>query len=87
MGLFTRTSGQGWSFDKKSGRLTISGDMGDGKDFFSESDSIRKKVYSVAALKGARIRNARKLFSGMCNLTTADLAELDGVHRHVQNVR
>lgn len=41
MGLFTRTKGRGWSFDKKSGRLTISGDMGDATDYFDEFDNIR----------------------------------------------
>ncbi len=77
MGLFAKTSGQGWSFDKKSGRLTISGDMGDASDFLDPFDNIRKKVRSIVSLKGASVNNGYNLFSNMENLVTADLSELD----------
>ena len=77
MGLFSKTRGQGWSFDRRSGRLTISGDMGDADDFFDEFDNIREKVRSVAALPGASIRNGGGLFKFMSSLSDVDLAELD----------
>ena len=80
MGFFTRTktiSGQGWTFDKNSGRLTINGDMGDAFDFSDSIDKSRGKVRSIVALKGARVRNGLRLFSDMKNLISADLTELD----------
>lgn len=77
MGFFTKTSGQGWSFDKSSGRLTISGDTGNALEFSDSMDKIRRKVRSVVAIKGARVRSIWRTFSGMKNLITADLTELD----------
>ncbi|MBQ3577504.1 MAG: SEL1-like repeat protein [Firmicutes bacterium] len=73
MGLFSRTiEGDGWSFDKKTGKLTINGELG--QDPFKD---IKSRVLSVEALPGARITNGFFLFSHMENLKKADLAELD----------
>ena len=74
MGLFTKTSGEGWSLDTSSGRLTISGDLGNALYPF---EKIAKKVHSVVALKGARVSKGSNLFSDMKNLAEADLSELD----------
>ncbi|MBQ2680073.1 MAG: BspA family leucine-rich repeat surface protein [Firmicutes bacterium] len=74
MGLFSKTSGKGWSFDKKSGRLTINGDLG---NVYKPFEKIADKVTSVAALKGSRIINGKDLFMDMDKLVSADLAELD----------
>ena len=74
MGLFTKTSGEGWSLDKESGRLTISGDLG---TVFNPFEKIRKMVRSVVALEGARTKKAEHLFSNMKNLKSADLSKLD----------
>ena len=74
MGLFSKTSGKGWSFDKKSGRLTISGDLGNA---FRPFEKIADKVTSVVALKGSRIINGKYLFMDMDKLVSADLADLD----------
>ena len=77
MGLFTKTktSGEGWSFDKSSGRLTISGELPDDEKF--EFEILKKKVRSIVALEGAKIKSGFGLFSYMSNLVSADLSKLD----------
>ena len=74
MGLFTKTSGRGWSLDKGSGRLTINGELG---DVYQPFEKIAKMVRSVVALDGARVRDGRGLFSHMKKLESADLSKLD----------
>ncbi len=74
MGLFTKTRGEGWSFDKKTGTLTISGDL---PYYGMPFGKIANKVVSVVALKGARVRDGLFLFKDMKQLMKADLAELD----------
>ena len=75
MGLFSKTiEGNGWSFDKQTGKLTISGELG---DVFNPFKGFAKKVLSVEALPGARTSECFYLFSEMENLREADLAELD----------
>ena len=74
MGLFTKTSGTGWSLDKGSGRLTINGKL---DDVYRPFEKIAKMVRSVVALDGARVRDGRWLFSDMKKLESADLSKLD----------
>ena len=65
-GLFAKTSGEGWSFDDQNGRLTISGLLKTDKG--NPFAGIKKRVCSVVALKGARIKDGSYLFSEMRNL-------------------
>ena len=76
MGLFSKKpiEGDGWSFDRSRGQLTISGDLGDKSKPFM---SIQKDVRTVVALKGSSARNCSGMFSDMYKLTDADLSELD----------
>jgi len=74
MGLFTITSGKGWSLDTKSGTLTV------GRDFFIDSvekKDIKDRVRSVVMTDGASTRSASYLFSGMKNLERVELSRLD----------
>ena len=73
-GIVNDFSSEGWYFDGESGRLTISGDLGEDKNPFK---ALADKVRSVTALKGARVRNGSNLFCDMKNLARADLSELD----------
>ncbi len=75
MALFPKTSGEGWSFDKRTGQLTLSGEL----DFLVSKDfeALGKRVRSVVALKGARTTRGFDLFKNLKNLETADLRELD----------
>ena len=72
MGLFTKTSGTGWSLDKRSGTLTISGDV-----YVSDFFKIRSKVRSIVAEKGVRLRHCGCLFEEMQNLEKVDLSGVD----------
>ena len=75
MGLLSKTiEGNGWSFDKKTGRLTISGKLDNRHGIF---ESIVKKVISIEARPGAKAKYSYGLFSDMENLREADLAQLD----------
>ena len=73
--LFPKSSGAGWSFDKQSGRLTISGDLGDSSLPFPSG--LYKNILSVVALEGARVKHGKSLFAYMKNLREADLSKLD----------
>ena len=73
MGLFMKTSGKGWHFDKKTGTLTIDGYMGAIDPFKSITDKVR----SVVALPGAEPVLLSGLFYGMKNLVSADVKHLD----------
>ena len=75
MALFAKTSGEGWSFDKKTGQLTITGELPvDADDAFQ---ALGKRIHSIVAVKGARVTFAPWLFAHLKNLKVADLAELD----------
>ncbi len=64
----------GWSFDEVEGILTITKDLRFKTHMF---DTIRDRVFSVTASKGARITNGFDLFWGMKGLSEVDLSELD----------
>jgi surface protein len=64
----------GWSFDEIEGILTITKDLRFKTHMF---DTIRDRVFSVTASKGARITNGFDLFWGMKGLSEVDLSELD----------
>ena len=72
MGLFTKTSGKGWFLDKKSGTLTISGDV-----YVSDFFKIRSKVRSIVAEKGVCLKHCGCLFEEMENLEKVDLSGVD----------
>ena len=75
MGLLSKTiEGNGWSFDKKTGRLTINGTLDNRHGIF---ESIAKKVISIEARPGAKAKYGYGLFSDMENLREANLAYLD----------
>ncbi len=74
MGLFTITSGRGWSFEMKSGRLTIDGDVL--IENVARKD-IKDRVRSVVALEGARAGHCAFMFWEMKNLEHAELSALD----------
>ena len=76
MALFFKKSieADGWSFDRRSGELTIKGSVSAGSAPFRD---IEREVRSVTAVKGARAENCSFLFSGMRGLKTANLSELD----------
>ena len=77
MGLFTKTSGKGWHFDKKTGTLTIDGYMGYTANAIDPFKSIKDIVRSVVALPGAKPVLSSGLFSNMNKLVSADLKHLD----------
>ncbi len=73
MGLFSKTiEGRGWSLDKKSGALTISGEA-----YGFEVSKIKAPVRSVTALPGSSTRYGSTMFSDMKDLAAAELSELD----------
>ena len=75
MGLFTKTSGKGWEFDKYDGTLTIYGHLEHGFD--SPFNKIAKKVRKIKAVEGGSVSDGFRLFADMENLVSADLAALD----------
>lgn len=75
MALFAKTSGEGWSFDKKTGQLTLTGELPVSAD--DAFHALGKRIRSIVALKGARVIYGYWLFAHLENLTVADLAELD----------
>lgn len=75
MGLFTKTSGKGWDFDKYDGMLTIYGHLE--RWFDSPFKKIAKKVRKIKAVEGGSVSNGYSLFADMKNLVSADLTALD----------
>ncbi|MBR3394241.1 MAG: BspA family leucine-rich repeat surface protein, partial [Firmicutes bacterium] len=66
-----------WSYDSKTYRLTISGDLGQYNYHHKPFKDFQHDVRSIVALKGARIWDGSDLFAGMICLCEADLTELD----------
>ncbi len=74
MGLFTKTKGNGWNFDKNSGTLYIDGKLDNVSKYFNK---IADKVRRIVCRKGAVLTAGTELFKDMRNLETADLSALD----------
>ena len=74
MGLFTKTKGNGWNFDKNTETLYIDGRLDNVSRYFQK---FAIKVRRVVCRKGAVLTDGTDLFLDMSHLETADLSALD----------